>query len=478
MKARKIVILAVLFTFHISHFTVFSQDTIQFTWNATAWEQMGFGICATEGKQFVIDWGNGYSSHDIPTTAGASWMNIVYYYDSTKEYTVTITSKTPDCFLTSLRTIYDYFPNYRTSFTALDVSRCRSLNYLEFIGSSSITDLDLSKNYTLYSFYSSLNRLTDLDLSKASELVELDCSANHLKTLLLNENIVLHYLRCGDNRFQLSDLYTFFKKVNPIFLNTTVLGTQRLDSLEIAVGEWVDFSSQAVFDGIATVFTITKSGLLADPNDYSIWNGIVEFRNKGNYTIIMTNAAMSQLDHDIVPHKVLVDISVTSDATLSAISVSKGVLSPVFSNIVYDYTVDVGYDTTEITIMATAADPNITISGDTGLRNLQIGSNVFTVSATNDTTTWNYTITVNRADNTGIAELQLQNYELRVTNEQLIINKEQLTINNIQIFNIVGQNLLSLQSPLSPEITIDISHLKSGIYIVKINNIKKKFIKK
>jgi len=81
----------------------------------------------------------------------------------------------------------------------------------------------------------------------------------------------------------------------------------------------------------------------------------------------------------------------------------------------------------------------------------------------------------------GIKQLQVTNYELQVfpnpTNGQLTINNEQLTINNVELFDIYGKNLLSLQSSLSPEIIIDISHLQSGVYYIKINSLITKIIK-
>jgi len=57
------------------------------------------------------------------------------------------------------------------------------------------------------------------------------------------------------------------------------------------------------------------------------------------------------------------------------------------------------------------------------------------------------------------------------TNSQLTINNEQLIINNVELFDIFGKCWLSLQSLLSPEPIIDISHLPNGIYILKINNL-------
>ncbi|MCL2131578.1 MAG: T9SS type A sorting domain-containing protein, partial [Lentimicrobiaceae bacterium] len=50
-------------------------------------------------------------------------------------------------------------------------------------------------------------------------------------------------------------------------------------------------------------------------------------------------------------------------------------------------------------------------------------------------------------------------------------------IGDVEIFDVVGRKLLSLPSPLSPEIEIDISHLANGMYFLKIDGKVKKVIK-
>jgi len=64
------------------------------------------------------------------------------------------------------------------------------------------------------------------------------------------------------------------------------------------------------------------------------------------------------------------------------------------------------------------------------------------------------------------------------TNGQLTINNEQLTIKNVEIYDIVGQVVFtSAVSAMSPEMTIDINHLASGMYFLKVNEKTFKVIK-
>ena len=70
--------------------------------------------------------------------------------------------------------------------------------------------------------------------------------------------------------------------------------------------------------------------------------------------------------------------------------------------------------------------------------------------------------------------------ELRITNIPRWRGQgvEELRITSIEIFDVYGRNVLSHKSPLSPETTINISHLQSGIYFVKISTEQGTIVKK
>lgn len=88
-------------------------------------------------------------------------------------------------------------------------------------------------------------------------------------------------------------------------------------------------------------------------------------------------------------------------ATLSALSVSSGKLSPAFKSGTTKYTVNVGSEVSSIKISATASSGNSLVSGY-GSRtvDLKYGANSIKVKVKNkDGKTKTYTITVNRADN-------------------------------------------------------------------------------
>ena len=83
---------------------------------------------------------------------------------------------------------------------------------------------------------------------------------------------------------------------------------------------------------------------------------------------------------------------------------------------------------------------------------------------------------------TGIKENSVQKLKIypNPTNGQLIIEYGELTIENIEIYNIVGQmvGVYPCGRPNNAEtITIDVSHLSSGMYYLKIADRTVKFLK-
>ena len=374
-----------------------AQDTIRMSWteeNNPVYIK-SFRLQASLGEKFIVDYGNG-DKEDTLIGLGEGMYDWIYinhtYTNWQSQYTITITSLTEDC-----------------KFYILQCNGCK------------LTDLSIS-SLTLAFLYCEDSRLSTLDISKLP---------------------ALKYLFCNNNYFSLSECYRLRKNYPQCYIGCD---WHNLPPQEVEVGEEVDFSSEAEFDGVATVFDVMTINRIRLPaNAYLINNGIILFKDTGTYRIEMSNPTM-QGSAGPYPINVGVEIHVTSDATLSYLAVSHGKLYPAFDNLTYNYDVTVGYDTTEITINATANDANTIISGDTGLQQLQVGSNVFTVLTTLDTTTKTYTITVNRKSDVGIAEIT--NYELQIT--------------NYEIYNVVGQLLASYKSLPS------LKTLPAGIYFIKL----------
>ena len=167
-------------------------------------------------------------------------------------------------------------------------------------------------------------------------------------------------------------------------------------------------------------------------------------------------------------------------------TVSKGELTPAFNSDILNYTVNVPYNVTSLTITATATDLAAAVVG-AGTKQLSVGANPFTITVTaaDGVTKLDYTVTVNRADDVAIVEtdnypsLQIYpnpvNYELKITNYEG---------GEVQIFDLMGRRVAtavetgrapSLHS--TPETAINVSHLPSGMYFIKIGEKTVKFVK-
>ena len=92
------------------------------------------------------------------------------------------------------------------------------------------------------------------------------------------------------------------------------------------------------------------------------------------------------------------DVSKSTNANLSSLRTSAGVLSPKFSASVTEYTVNVGLDTTECKVYGTTADPdaNISVSGSATLKEGE-NKRVVTVTAPSGDTK-SYTINIIRSE--------------------------------------------------------------------------------
>lgn len=128
---------------------------------------------------------------------------------------------------------------------------------------------------------------------------------------------------------------------------------------------------QAKGAGTATVSAFT--------DDFTNFEGTVEFGTVSKNASVTVRA-------------------ISKDATLKALSLDKGTLSPKFAAGTVAYTASVANNVSSVTVSATATDANAKVTG-TGKVNLSVGKNTINVKVTAEdgTTTKTYTITVTRA---------------------------------------------------------------------------------
>jgi len=204
--------------------------------------------------------------------------------------------------------------------------------------------------------------------------------------------------RAGSIEDRLSALKLSAGILSPAFtpagLNYTANIANTVNSITVTPTT-VDANSTVTVNGTAVV-SGTASGLLPM---------VVGGDNQVTIVVTAQNGTATRT------YTVIISRAASTNAKLSSLTTSAGVLSPAFNNTITSYTRAVPNTTTSITIAPTTADPNAivfvngtqVISGTaSGSIALNAGANVINtvVHAQDDTTQITYTITVNRAAST------------------------------------------------------------------------------
>jgi len=158
--------------------------------------------------------------------------------------------------------------------------------------------------------------------------------------------------------------------------------------------------------------TITRGSSFTDPGADVTDNvdaprkisgtGSVNTSVAGTYTL--TYSATDAAGNVATPVTRTVNVVNSTNANLSGLTISNGSLSPAFASTTTDYTANVSFSVTSVTVTPTVADPTatVTVNGSSNLTNpisLNVGDNTITVlvTAQDGTTTKTYTVTVTRA---------------------------------------------------------------------------------
>lgn len=149
-----------------------------------------------------------------------------------------------------------------------------------------------------------------------------------------------------------------------------------------------------------TVYTVTtqsdqiKISAQASGNATISGTGLKKLtKDKETFTLKVTSEAGTTKKYKVIVSK---NESLSSDASLKSITLSKGSLTPKFSSDVTNYTVVL--DSDKVTISAEKSDSKATVMG-IGEKKLEYGRNEFTIIvAAEDGTTKSYLININRPD--------------------------------------------------------------------------------
>ena len=421
MKTQNPKFIILIICFLAFSFNAVAQEIIQFTTTFT-WATYGeFTITATSGKQFTVDWGD---DSDIETITGTDYyQEIKHYYTTPGDYTVIITGTTIDCLFTT----FSVSGGYGRWLTHLEVSKSPSLQYLS-CSNGKLNTLDLSNNIALRTLYCNKSDLYTLILNSYVTLNSFRCYGNQLNSLSLKNSTTLKILNCSDN--QLNNLYVssnnelenFYCQNNKLPLSNLYEISKTLkpnSESEIVLGEQ-RLTSRTIEVGEQVDFSAEK-----------------EF---GGFATVFT------IEKDNLPAQ-------ESDYTIT------GGIITFFTEGKYRVRMCNSGFFEGWPILISPANVFVEINvGNVGIETITKDELRITVYP-----------------NPTMGELRITNYELR--------------IDNIEIFDVYGRkvgakfpsNVLEGWQPQAAGVVLNISHLSTGIYFIKITTkqgvITKKVIK-
>jgi len=440
MKTQNPKFLFLLICFLAFSFNAVANDTIRFNITFANDDVLEITIKASNEKQFTVDWGDG---SEIETETGTGqYQEIRHYYINKNDYIVNIIGTTSDCFFTSFSIRGS--PYYWL--THLDVNKSPSLNYLA-CDKNKLSTLDLSHNTALAFLYIAEDKnLGSLNLTYNTALTGLQCFDNPLHTLDLGNSLI--EVECNNN------LLSSLNMSNNTALELLKCQNNKLTNLSVNNNiQLKNFKCQNNKLPLSNLYEISKT---IKP----IFESEIEFGEQ------RLNSQTIEVGEEI-------DFSAEKEfgGFATVFTVEKNGL-PAPEN---DYTISGGFITfhTEGKYQVSMANSAITGGG------------------------WNFVpanvIAEINVGNVGIGtitkdELRIKVYPNPTTGELRIANYE-LRIDNIEIFDIYGRkvgakfpsNVLEGWQPQADGVVLNISHLNSGIYFMKITTeqgvITKKIIK-
>jgi hypothetical protein len=576
-------------------FSTVANDTIRLTWGIGT--NIGgepilnkyIGITASNGKQFIVSWGDGVDSTYIGT---GNKQSLSHLYGDTSTYMVTIAAIDADCrFIdlglnmseaitldvsncTELTEIYCR----RNMLIHFDVTNCIALTYLD-CSWNLLTHLDLNNRTKLTVVRCNDNRLNNLNVDNCIALTELYCDINHflgsldvsscialerlrcdhnqLTLLDISKNAKLEYLTCSDNKLDSLDVsscialvhlvcvinkITHLDMTKNIHLDYLWCSDNQLSSLDVSKN--TELTLLACSENLLDSLDVSNNTKL---NNFNCANNQISYLDVSNSTDLeYFTCSKNQLDSlDLSKNTKLrwlscsfnkissLDVSNTtilyrlecSDNLLSSLNLGTNTLRWFYG---YNNRLSLS-DLYAVSEMITDTDnkylglqmliPQTAYIGDTLFSKQSVFNSIYTdylvrkngtyapiedYSIVNGTITFNtignYRVTmtndaivshiyypaqvivdINIEEANSIVEIDNYSF-LRVypnpTNGQLTIRNEESEVRNVEIFDIYGRKLpLHFPSFGGAGVVLDISHLHTGLYFLKIDGKTFKIIK-
>jgi len=367
--------------------------------------------------------------------------------------------------------------------TTLDVSNCPSLTTL-YCFSNKLTAIEFNNNANLDIIYCAYNELQTIDLSNMPALLELSSCDNLLTTLDISNNTALTWLGCSNN------LLTTLDVSNNTMLDTLVCSRNQLLSLDVSNNtallcldcydnqfETLDLTKNTVLKKLDCSNNRLKILNITDCNDltalYCRNNYLFFSKLPSNQFLYYGYAPQRTISGDSVDYKLGIDLNkeynINGNITqFSWFELTDNIEKPLTltgENGFFLLTKDL-INKTLTCKMTNQSFPLLSGDYSLGYRIKVIGEVGIVEYSNSD----NKSIKVFPNPTRG---------EFQVTTYETTFGDSQLQIENIELFDVFGKNMyLSTRSPVHlSTITIDISHLQSGIYYLKCNDETIKIIK-
>ena len=314
---------------------------------------------------------------------------------------------------------------YNNQLTNLDLSNSTALTYLDCYNNQ-LTNLDVSNNMALTNLSCSNNQLTNLDLSNCTALTYLYCVSNQLTNLDVSNNMALTNLNCSNNQLThldvsnnmaLTYLYCSYNLLSSINLDFDCVDYISCYNNKLSLSDLYDLKTKVSLCQFGTQTLMPKIVNIGDTlfSEQAVFDGIFT-----DYTVTQNDIPLSESKYEIINGKLIF-------------------------NTAGDYTVTMTNEIFENPYVPTKVVIDLTVL------------NEFFIKENNKSNIQIYPNPTN-------GQLTIRNEELGITNY------------NIEIFDITNRKIFT-KTITDIEQIIDISHLQSGIYFLKIDKEIVKFIK-
>lgn len=206
----------------------------------------------------------------------------------------------------------------------------------------------------------------------------------------------------------------------------------------------------------SVTFTATPNYPLAQVS------GDGEFTNIPGIAVISVTAEAGY----VIEYSIDVTVLPSDDATLSGLTTSVGTLVPAFNPDTLDYSLEVPFSTTSVTLTATPNDAGASVLGDGEITGLPTMATITVTAEAGNSQDYNVDITLAPDALTSLTDALLNMYPNPASN--LVTLELSSDVSGIQIYAFTG-NLIQEYTVQKSVVKLDISEFSKGIYMIKIN---------